>query len=218
MWLVFVTAVNTPQKELNRAFLLIQGFEYGYYPGSSEWLLWISNLQNLHPPSEDAEATPIPLPKIPYNDFALASLAEINAFVRANEKRLNDLDVSSVEWLIMDQKGLETSTCLVCQQVYNFGDAVPEYEVEVWEEGEGQTQQFRACRTPYEEAYNMVSSLEMGDTHFTDWVEGAAGVQEDGAWRWTSWRPDKDDSEEPLQHELKRQNAMQELRLGGYVD
>ncbi|KAJ6471160.1 hypothetical protein C8R47DRAFT_1148037 [Mycena vitilis] len=213
MWLVFVTAVNPPQKELNRAFLLIQGFEYGDYPRSSEWLLWTSNL---HLPSEDAKATPIPLPKIPYNDFAHASLADINSFVRANEEPLEDLDVSSVEWLIMDQRGLETSTCLVCQQVNNYGN-IPGLEEEVWEEGEGRTKQFRACRTPYEEVHEMVTALQMGENEFTDWVEDAAGVQEDGAWRWTSW-PKTNDSEEPRQHELKRQNAMEELRLGGHVD
>ncbi|KAJ7653913.1 hypothetical protein DFH06DRAFT_1330009 [Mycena polygramma] len=66
-----------------------------------------------------------------YNDFALVSLAEINSFVRANEEPLEDLDVSSMEWLIIDQKGLETSTCLVCMSTHSvkcpelFGPALP---------------------------------------------------------------------------------------------
>ncbi|KAJ7611399.1 hypothetical protein DFH06DRAFT_1016088, partial [Mycena polygramma] len=187
---------------LNRAFLLIQDFEYGDYPGSSEWMLWTSNL---HLPSTDAEATPIPLPKTSYNDFALVSLAEINSFVRANEEPLEDLDVSWITWLIIDQQGLETFTCLVCEQVYNYGDDIEGFEDGVWEEGKGRTKQFRACRIPYEEAYNMVTSLETDDTHFTEWVAMDAGVQEDGTWKWKSFEPETDDSEERSEHELKRE-------------
>ncbi|KAJ7653921.1 hypothetical protein DFH06DRAFT_1092991 [Mycena polygramma] len=210
MWPVFVTAVNPPPKELNRAFLLIQDFEYGDYPDSSEWTLLTS--RDLPPMAE--KATPLPLPDISSNDFASISLAEINSFLRANEAALKEINVSSADWLIIDQKGLETSTCLVCEQIYSYG----EEEAEKFEEEEGPTKEFRACRIPYEEAWSMMTNLEIANMDFVEWVDENAGVQEDGTWRWKSFEPETDDSEEPSKHELEREKAMEEFRLGGYIN
>ncbi|KAJ7653908.1 hypothetical protein DFH06DRAFT_1299055 [Mycena polygramma] len=203
-WPVFVTAVDPPQKELNRAFLLIQDFEYSDYPGDSRWTLLTS--EDL--PSMAPKATPLPLPEIPSNGFASMPLAEINSFIRANEGVLTDIDVSSSDWLIIDQKGLETSTCLVCEQIYSSGE-----EAEDFEEGEGLTKEFRACRIPYEEAWSMMANLEIANMGFTDFVDTDAGVQEDGTWKWQSFRPEVNPK-----CELEREKAMEELRLGGYVD
>ncbi|KAJ6493738.1 hypothetical protein C8R47DRAFT_975281 [Mycena vitilis] len=175
MWPVFVTAVHPPQKELNRAFLLIQDFEYSDYPDKSEWTLW--SLKDL--PSMAQKATLLPLPEISDNNFASVSLAEINSLLRTNEGALAKIDVSSADWLIIDHSGLETSTCLVCEQIYSCGaEEAEEFE------GEGPTKEFRARRIPYEEACNMTTNLEMANTDFTEWVDLDAGVQKDGSWRW----------------------------------
>ncbi|KAJ6471156.1 hypothetical protein C8R47DRAFT_1148011 [Mycena vitilis] len=210
MWPVFVTAVNPAQKELNRAFLLLQDFEYSDYPGESRWTLLTS--EDL--PSTAPKATPLPLPKTSHNDFASVSLVEINSFLRTNEGALAKIDVSSSDWLIIDEKGLDTSTCLVCERTYSFG----EEEAEQFEEGEGLTKEFRACRIPYEEAWSMTANLEISNMDFADFADTDAGLQEDGTWKWQSFRPEANDSEEPSKRELAREKAMEELRLGGYVD
>ncbi|KAF8149245.1 hypothetical protein K438DRAFT_1989008 [Mycena galopus ATCC 62051] len=207
---VFVTA-KPPPKALNRALLLIQDFEYSEYPEGSQWTL----LTSKEMPASAPEATALPVSDIrDSNDFAEMSFSEINAFVRANEEALKGIDVSSGDWLIIDQKGFETSTCLVCEQVYNPGE-----EEEGGEGEQGLTSEFRACRMPYEEAHGMIVNLNIANMGFEDWVDEEAGEQEDGAWKWQSFEHTIDDTEETVSPEVvKRQKALQELRDGGYAD
>ncbi|KAJ7657188.1 hypothetical protein DFH06DRAFT_1090720 [Mycena polygramma] len=207
-WAVFVTEVHAPQKALNRAFLLLQDFEYGDYPASSQWAL----LSSKDLPAEVVEWTPLP-PSMTDNDFASMSLAEINSFIRANESAISRMGVSSEDWLVIDRKGLETSTCLVCEQIYNYDEDEGEQFGE-----EGMTREFRACRIPYEEASGMVTNIEIANMDFTDWVDDNAGVQEDGSWRWMSFPPRTVDTEEATEYEVKREKALAELRDGGYID
>jgi hypothetical protein len=193
---------------LNRAFLLIQDFQFSEYPIDSQWTLLIS--KDL--PSTAPGATPIPLPDVTNNAFASMSLADINAFVRANEDGLSGIDVSSGDWVIIDQKGLETSTCLVCEQVYDFNGE---------EDGQtgGLTREFRACRIPYEVAWGMIANLDIANTNFEDWVDEEAGVQEgDLIWKWRSFVPDMNDPEEKTPEEIKREKALKQLRDAGHAD
>ncbi|KAJ6545307.1 hypothetical protein B0H19DRAFT_1167351 [Mycena capillaripes] len=110
-WPVFITAVRPPKKVLNRAFLLIQDFQFLNYPADSLWTLLTS--RNLL--SKALPATPLPLPDFiaGNNDFASMSLADISTFIRANQEALSGI-ISTMTWLIIDQKGLETFTCLGC--------------------------------------------------------------------------------------------------------
>ncbi|KAJ7849557.1 hypothetical protein B0H13DRAFT_2088370 [Mycena leptocephala] len=183
-WAVFITA-RSPQR----------------------WLQFFSSL-----PSTDQEATLLPLPDITdSNDFVSKSLAEINSFIRANEDALSAIDISSGNWLIIDQKGLETSTCLVCEQVYNSGE-------KNGGEGEpGLTSEFRACRLPYEEAWSMIANLDM-NLGFEEFVDQDVGEQEDGTWKWSSFDPSTDDAEEKTESEVEREKALQELRDNGHAD
>ncbi|KAJ7805426.1 hypothetical protein B0H14DRAFT_3882958 [Mycena olivaceomarginata] len=153
---VFVTAKPQP-KALNRALLLIQDFEFTEYPDESQWVL----LTSKHLPSTDPGPTFLPVSDISgSNNFASMSFTEINSFIRANEEALRAVDVSAGDWLIIDQKGLETSTCLVCEQ------------------------------DPYEEAHSMIVNLDIANMGFEDFVDEEAGEQEDGAWKWRSFDPD----------------------------
>jgi hypothetical protein len=155
----------------------------------------------------------LPLPDITdSNDFVSKSLAEINSFIRANEDALSAIDISSGNWLIIDQKGLETSTCLVCEQVYNSGE-------ENGGEGEpGHTSEFRACRLPYEEAHGMFANLDIANMGFEEFVDEDAGEQADGTWKWSSFGPRTDDAEEKTESEVKREKVLQELRDNGHAD
>ncbi|KAJ6545293.1 hypothetical protein B0H19DRAFT_1266751 [Mycena capillaripes] len=201
MWPVFITATRAPQKALNRAFLLIQDFDKTLYP-ERQWTLLTSQDRPSAPPS----ATALPLPDITgRNDFASMSSAEINEFTHANTD-LWRRDYSGLYWLIIDQKGLETSTCLVCERVYHYA------EEEQGELESGPTREFHACRIPYEEAWGMMG------TPFWDWADESAGVQEDGSWRWSGFGLENADCEEKTPAEIKREKALKELRDAGLAD
>ncbi|KAJ6453552.1 hypothetical protein C8R45DRAFT_1039045 [Mycena sanguinolenta] len=201
---VFITAKPTP-KALNRALLLIQDFEFGEYPQDSNWTL----LTSKELPTS-APATALPVSDIrDNNDFAGMSFSEINEFVRKNEEALKGI-LSSGNWLIIDQKGFDTSTCIVVEQGYDDGEG----DDEDGEGEEGLTNEFRACRIPYEQAHSMVVNLDIGNMGFEEWVDEDAGAQEDGAWKWQSFEQDTTD-EAVL---AKRRKALQELRDGGYAD
>ncbi|KAJ7437203.1 hypothetical protein B0H11DRAFT_2108118 [Mycena galericulata] len=211
LWMVFVTAPRVSTKALNRALLLIQDFEFTDYPGESSWVLLSSKIL----PSTPVEATVLPVSDIPANDFASMPPADINTFIHANDAALTALPVSTSNWLIIDQKGLETSTCLVCEQYYNYE------EDEDGDGGEeGLTDEFRACRIPYEEAWSMISNLDIANMGFEDFVDEDAGPEEDGSWKWVSFPPDTNDDETggKSEVEVKRERALKELRDGGYAD
>ncbi|KAJ7141584.1 hypothetical protein C8R46DRAFT_1013442 [Mycena filopes] len=204
---VFVTAPKCPTKALNRAMLLIQDFEFGDYPKDNRWTL----LTSKEAPSEAPPATALPVADISAaNAFAGCSLAEINTFIRANEEFMRKMDVSAGDWLVIDQKGLETSTCLVCEQVYD-----PDAD----EAGEnGMTGAFRACRLPYERAWSMSVNLEIANMDFEDFVDEDAGEQEDGSWKWMSFDAESGDDDGDDEVEVKRAKALKELRDGEHAD
>ncbi|KAJ7613663.1 hypothetical protein DFH06DRAFT_1242534 [Mycena polygramma] len=208
-WAVFITAVRATPKVLNRAFLLIQDFEFGDYPATEGWTL----LASKRLPTKPRPATSLPLPEsIARNEFASMSLNEINTFVRTNEAKLEKADISHGNWLVIDQKGLETSTCVVCDQVYED------------DEGEGEesgvTDQMRACRIPYEKAWAMVSNLDIANMSFEDFVDEDRGEQADGTWNWQSFGDEAEtgDSGTPTEEEVKREEALQALRDTGDVE
>ncbi|KAJ7732800.1 hypothetical protein DFH07DRAFT_846252 [Mycena maculata] len=205
-WPIFVTAAHASPKALNRALLLIQDFEYTKYPGDSTWVL----LSSKELPSAPTAATALPLPPggSTVNDFASMSLADINAFVRARDAALETADLSGLDWLVIDQTGLETSTCLVCERYYDDGEDGGE---------EGPTDEFRACRVPYEEAWIMIQNLHVGNMGFEEFVDEEAGVQADGSWKARASEPSAEDAGRS-ETELERDKALQELRYGGYAD
>ncbi|KAJ7123537.1 hypothetical protein C8R44DRAFT_875728 [Mycena epipterygia] len=71
---------------LNHAFLLIQDFKFTIYPNESCWTLFTSKK------------------------------LLINALVHAHDTDLRDLGFATGNWVIIDQRGPETSTCLVYEQ------------------------------------------------------------------------------------------------------
>jgi len=188
----------------NRAFLLIQDFEFSEYPADARWTL----LTSKQLPAAAPHATTLPLPDLSRNAFASLSLADINAFVRAHEDALKALDLSAGNWLVIDQKGLETGTALVCEQRYNHGGEGAA--------GPGYTQAFRACRLPYAQAHGMIVNLDIANIWFEEAVDGAAGEQADGSWKWQPFVPDETEEKRP--EEVKREKALKALRDAGHAD
>ncbi|KAJ7083452.1 hypothetical protein C8R44DRAFT_822459 [Mycena epipterygia] len=151
---------------LNRALLLIQDFEFTEYRGESRWTVLTSKQL-----SSTAATATLPLSDVSgKNDFAAMSLAQVSAFVRTLDAGLKQADLSADNWLVIDEKGLETSTCLVCERSSeDDGEDVPDAA-------------FRACRLPYEEASIMFSNLDIGNMGFEEFTDQDAGEQEDGSW------------------------------------
>ncbi|KAJ7291024.1 hypothetical protein C8J57DRAFT_1211556 [Mycena rebaudengoi] len=71
-------------------------------------------------------------------------------------------DVGQLQSSMLPFKGLETSTCLVCEHASGDEDGGEEEE----EEGEKKLAQFRACRIPYEHAWKMFSNLDIPNMGF----------------------------------------------------
>jgi hypothetical protein len=150
----------------------------------------------------------LPVADFKESDFAAMSLAEANKFVRRGEAGpMVAAGVSREQWVVIDQTVLEGSTCLVCEQWIEPGKGD-----EVWEP----KREFRACRIPYGKAHGMMTNLDVVKLEFEVFVDGEAGVQADEAWK---WKPlEGMDEEEISEKHIKKANALQELRDGGYAD
>ncbi|KAJ7150466.1 hypothetical protein C8R43DRAFT_1236192 [Mycena crocata] len=205
-WILFITASRASTKALNRALVLMQDYEYSDTPADSlPFLLTSENLPNTPQPP-----TTLPLSDtdVSSNDFAGMSLADINAFVRSHEEQLRTIKLSGSDWLVIDQRGLATSTCFVCERFYDFGDE---------REGAGHTSEFRACRIPYEHSWLMITNLDIANMGFEEFVDEDAGQEEDGSWRWRSMGRTGTGEELP-QEMVKRAAALQALRDAGHAD
>ncbi|KAJ7291244.1 hypothetical protein C8J57DRAFT_1271938 [Mycena rebaudengoi] len=189
-WPVFLTASRPSPKALTRALFLLQDFEFTETGDDSSWTL-VTSKTTL---SELTKPTPLPVPDFAVNEFAGMSLDDVNAFVRANEAGLKAMELRTGNW--------------VCEQFYNDD----EEEEEEIPEDERLTSEFRAVRCPYEEAWSIFCNLDIANMAFEDFVDEEEGVQEDGAWRWGLI-----DTNEKLEVEAKRQEALKKLQDLGHV-
>ncbi|KAJ6619230.1 hypothetical protein B0H10DRAFT_2026566 [Mycena sp. CBHHK59/15] len=185
-WPVFVTAMRPSSKALNRAFLLIQDFEFTGGKQDSSWTL----LSSAKLPSTKPPVTIFPVPDMSDNEFASMSL-----------DALTELGMTTGNWLIIDQKGLETSTCIVCEQYYDDEEDIPD--------DKRLTDEFQACRLPYEEAWGVYANLDIANMGWEDFVDVDAGVQEDGTWKWISFAPSENEAAE---HIMKEADVKRERR------
>jgi hypothetical protein len=151
--------------------LLIQDFQYTEDLDSNWVLLSSSTLSDERPKS-----TVPPLLDFNENNFAGSTFEDINKFLRTNEAKLKALDFATKNWVIVDQKGLDTETCLVVEQPYHF-DGVQGKSYYLPDE-------FRATRVPLTYAWIMFVNLDISNMGFEEYVDAKAGIQEDGTWKW----------------------------------
>ena len=188
---------------MNRAFLLLLDWEYTKDP--FEESLWILiNSSNL--PDEAPRITRPPIGDLARNDFAGFSLDAINTFVRSHESKLETLGMDASIWLIIDQKGIDDDTCLVVEQVTEYGSADEEIR---------RTDKFGAARLPYMAAHSMCVNLSIANMDFEDFVDEDAGVQSDGAYKHAAWLDGEAQSKELKD---KRDAALNKLRGEGHVE
>jgi hypothetical protein len=87
-------------------------------------------------------------------------------FVLANENQLIELGTMPYTWVIIDQIGLDNSTCILVHRKFDEKDMKILDEIE-------------AIRLSLTEAYDLFSNLDLGNVDFHDWV-GGFKLQEDG--------------------------------------
>jgi hypothetical protein len=187
--------------------LLIQDFQYTEDLDSNWVLLSSSTLSDERPKS-----TVPPLLDFNENNFAGSTFEDINKFLRTNEAKLKALDFATKNWVIVDQKGLDTETCLVVEQPYHF-DGVQGKSYYLPDE-------FRATRVPLTYAWIMFVNLDISNMGFEEYVDAKAGIQEDGTWKWIGPFPSSNEVLERADREedAKRQKALKALRDLGHAD
>ncbi|KAJ7092999.1 hypothetical protein B0H15DRAFT_799434 [Mycena belliarum] len=165
-WAVFLTATANA-KTLNSALLRIQGWSVSEYLRDSLWTVFTSKERPLLTPVP----TTTPFGENHRNDFTGASLAEINTFMRSSTEQLLDLGVFLELWMVLDDIGLATSTCVMCKSCFDGGD---EDDSTTWT----YTDNFEAMRIPIDQAWHVLTSLMTG-WEFIDFQTNTA-VQVDG--------------------------------------
>jgi hypothetical protein len=154
---------------VNRALLLIQGFVRSEHLSDSKWTLFTSKdiLSTAPPPTDLPVAEDCP------NDFAGLSLEEINDFMNDHSMELDEMTFTFELWMILDQTGLETDTCVICKHPYDSGD---DDQPETW----GYSDEFEALRVPLDQACAVFVSLYTGK-EFEDYL--GVGKWPDGTYR-----------------------------------
>lgn len=134
------------------------------------------------------------------NSFKSYSARDINEFVRNHDPQLWNLNLNPKEWLIIDQRGIETDTCLVARQI-NHKPRDP-YPLDWY-----------AIRVP--QAHALEFFLHDLDPSFGEWVESDRDVQEHGYFRWMSRR---DDAGLRHRRQVGIDEALAAMRARGHVD
>ncbi|KAJ6545441.1 hypothetical protein B0H19DRAFT_1238304 [Mycena capillaripes] len=200
-WPMFITAVAPDPKAVNRALLLIQGFVRSEHLHDSKWTLFTSRrLPSTTPPPTD-----LPIGKGASNDFAGLTLEEINGFMNTNATALDEITFTFELWMVLDQTGLDTDTCVICKHPYNGGD---DDEPATW----GYTEEFEGLRVPLDQVCAVYASLYTG-REFEDY-------RGDGTWPDGTYRFDdkvRRDMKDPEVLERK-EKAWQLWRHEGVVD
>jgi hypothetical protein len=110
----------------------------------------------------------------PDHDLAGLSVSEITNFIRDNKARLEEIEISTEQWVIIDQTGLDNSTGIIVERQYdddNDDEEEPNYDV-------------KAARLPLDQLWGMYGNLDIANMDFDEYVDEDAGIQEDGTYKW----------------------------------
>lgn len=113
----------------------------------------------------------------------------INDFVRKHEQELVSIRLYCTNWVIIDQLGIETDTCLVVDQIF---DPIGSLDEDIPISLDGYLYNSRAARAPFIYVVDMLNSLTKGESTLGDWVRLSHGVQPDGSYIWAGQPENKD--------------------------
>lgn len=153
------------------------------------------------------------------NAFSCSSADEIEEFIVESEKEFNKLKLSIYNWIIIDDRGFEGETCLVCENYDPDEDEAVDEEEGGEGKGEGGKEKqdppsYRMARVPWIYAWNMFVNLDIANMGFDEWVDEEAGMQDDGAWKYAQWVDDTGDDET----RRKRAEALEKAREEGIIE
>ncbi|KAE8153430.1 hypothetical protein BDV25DRAFT_27931 [Aspergillus avenaceus] len=173
LWPIFITAPNATPKQINKALIELDDYEYG---ASSSWVV----VHTSEPPiTPTASIPPLAIPELTSttNFFAGKAPQDVHAYVQdpATRSLFSDRDLTTYHWVAIDEKGLGEETCLLAQ-----------YEEGREPDADGEVREFKMCRIPWASAWSMFCNLDLANMDFEEWVEEDVGpVEEDfGAWKW----------------------------------
>lgn len=169
-----------------------------------------------------------PVTEVPeQNDFANFSAEDVKTFMKTNKGTLQSLNIDPSNWIVIDQKGLETSTCLLTSR--HVWDP-PECDSEDEDHGlvgepclpiEGQpgpgdlVSELRTMRVPFEHAGVIAVNLEIANMDFTDFVD-EKDKREVGVY---SWKPfDGDEDLDAMLDIGDRKEVLEKLVEDGWID
>jgi hypothetical protein len=189
---------------LNKAWILLQDFEFTDSDDEGSWVL----LTSTDLPGVLPKPTRLLTVTEPIHDQGLAdsTFDEIGIFVRDNATQLANLNITTYNWIIIDQTGLDSSTCILVHRLYNEGKKEIGHD-------------FNAIRIPFTEAWSMFTNLDIANMDFEDWADMDAGVQGDGAYKWVGPFPDSNAilAAEREKAEAKREVALKVAKDLGHV-
>ena len=198
------TIIINKCQALNRAWILLQDYEFTETPDDGSWIL----LTSTKLPDVAPKATRL-LSDEPIQDTSLANstLSEISKFIETNEAELGKMEITSDNWIVIDQEGLDSSTCILVNR---------QFDEETNEIG----QEFKALRLPLTEAWPMFANLDIANMDFEDWIDEDTGVQEDGLYKWVGPFPTENEgiTQGKSDVEAKREAALKAAKDLGKIE
>lgn len=213
--LLFVTAPEADHKVINRLLLHLKDWEYdsGYrfrlVPSKSTENLTQAALDSDESDEGVGPATPAPVDPNVSNEWAGASVTDIESFCIELEKRDDRAKaLQSSLFVVLDADGLRDQTCVLAERVIDYD----EEEADEEEDPSDPPEEFNKTRTPWYQTYLRWCNLDIANLSWDEMVEEGQGDGEKGD-RW--WAFNTDDSGEYLSDESKdlRDKEIEKLQI-----
>ncbi|KAF2671668.1 hypothetical protein BT63DRAFT_176896 [Microthyrium microscopicum] len=204
-WPVFLTATNVEPKILNKAWILIQDYEFTDPEDEPSFILLTSaNLPDSTPKGVRQFTTTTPIAD---NDLADLSMDKLRDLIQSKISKFQDLNITTENWVMIDQTSLESEQCILVNRIYD-----DEAEEISWE--------IQALRIPLTEVYSMYANLDIANMDFEDWVDEDTGVQEDGTYKWAgAFEPSNEHIEKSeIETDERRDAALKAAKDLGHID
>ncbi|PLB43218.1 hypothetical protein P170DRAFT_468889 [Aspergillus steynii IBT 23096] len=217
-WTIIITAPAVSVKKVHKALISLEDYEYGV---DHSWTIF-------HNTTHLDDETDLKTPNTPpldlsgaqtldstNNAFAGKTPSEVFEFVQENEKKLGGKGLTTMNLLIIDDRGFREESCLVCSINDEDDDEDEEEEEEEEEDDEGDRSPFVMARLPWVEAWIMFTNLDIGNMGFDEYVDEEKGKDENGEYTWKGSFSEGSEDEEATK---KREEALKKAREEGIIE